>query len=86
MTAHDNADAHDPAAEFGVVRCYVCSADLTGRLASSKSERPEKDGERRKKKEKEKLDPGLVEIRSEGTGFAGGGTNMVKREGIAFQC
>ncbi|KAF2686397.1 hypothetical protein K458DRAFT_476878 [Lentithecium fluviatile CBS 122367] len=72
-------DAHDDAPEPETVHCYVCDADLT--------ETKEKDREGKKsKKEKEKgLRPGLVEIRSEGTGFAGGGKAMVKREGVAFQ-
>ncbi|KAF2187250.1 zinc finger-containing protein [Zopfia rhizophila CBS 207.26] len=72
-------DAHDESPEPETVHCYVCDADLT-----SAPEKKEKEG--KKKKDKEKCPkPGLVEIRSEGTGFAGGGKNMVKREGVAFQ-
>lgn len=59
------------------VRCFVCEADLMGG-------RGEKDG--KEKGDKARVKPGLVEIRSEGTGFAGGGTNMATREGVAFQC
>jgi nitric oxide synthase-interacting protein len=72
-------DAHDDGPEPETVHCYVCDADLTPVK--------EKNGEGKKhKKEKEKgLRPGLVEIRSEGTGFAGGGKAVVKREGVAFQ-
>lgn len=73
------ADAHDESAEVGVVRCYVCQADVTQR---KKAKKEGKEG----KEEKEKIRPGLVEISSEGTGFAGGGKNMVKRKGVAFQC
>lgn len=72
------ADTHDPHAEVGVVRCYVCQADVTER---KKEKREGKEG-----KEKEKIRPGLVEISCEGTGFAGGGKNMVKKKGVAFQC
>jgi nitric oxide synthase-interacting protein len=69
-------DAHDDAPEPETVHCYVCDADLTS----------VPDGKKKKEKEKEKAPkPGLVEIRSEGTGFASGGKAMVKREGVAFQ-
>jgi len=68
-------DAHDATAEVGVVRCYVCQTNVT------EKKREKKEG----KEEKEKIRPGLVEISSEGTGFAGGGNNMVKKAGLAFQ-
>ncbi|KAH5359033.1 hypothetical protein HBI49_141620 [Parastagonospora nodorum] len=68
-------DAHDSAPEPETVHCYVCDADLTTVPETKKT-----------KKDKEKgPKPGLVEIRSEGTGFASGGKAMVKREGVAFQ-
>ncbi|KAI4126987.1 MAG: hypothetical protein LQ338_003442 [Usnochroma carphineum] len=70
-----NGDAEEEAA-----RCYVCETELTEEKAEGKK--------RDKKKDKDKGLPrrGLVEMRSEGTGFAGGGKNMAKREGVAFQC
>lgn len=68
-----------PPEDDGGVQCYVCSTDLTNRS------RPKK-GVEESKADKERLKPGLVEISSEGTGFAGGGKNMTKREGVAFQC
>lgn len=70
-------DAHDEGPDPETVHCYVCDADLTTV--------PEKDREGKKHKKEKGLKPGLVEIRSEGTGFAGGGKNMVKRQGVAFQ-
>lgn len=72
-------DPHaDPegADEPNTVRCYVCDADVTDRPPKKSSE----------KKEKEKIRPGLVELKSDGTGFSAGGTNQVKRSGTAFQC
>lgn len=75
------ADAHDDKAEVGVVRCFVCQADCTEK---KKEKKEAKDG--KEEKEKEKVRPGVVEISSEGTGFAGGGKNMVKKKGVAFQC
>ncbi|KAL8829980.1 MAG: hypothetical protein Q9191_001705 [Dirinaria sp. TL-2023a] len=63
------------------VVCFVCETDLAPREEEGKAkERKEK------KKDKEALKPGLVEISSEGTGFAGGGRNMATKEGVAFQC
>ncbi|KAI1313762.1 hypothetical protein F5Y03DRAFT_390064 [Xylaria venustula] len=71
---------HDPhAAEQNALRCYVCDADLT----DSAKNQEKKD----KKKEKEKIRPGLVELRTEGTGYSAGGTNEVRKDGVAaFQC
>lgn len=72
-SAHDKE--HDDA-----VRCYVCQEDVTpGR--KSKRKKDEGTGEKESKVER-----GLVELSSEGTGFAGGGKNMVKKQGVAFQC
>lgn len=64
------------------VRCYVCQEDVTpGRKTKKKKQA---DGA---EKEKEgKMERGLVELSTEGTGFAGGGNNMVKSQGVAFQC
>ncbi|XXG96473.1 Lyso-phosphatidylcholine acyltransferase [Hypoxylon texense] len=73
---HD--DPHAPAAEAERVRCYVCEADLTEKKSS--------DVDKGKKKDKEKIRPGLVELRSEGTGFSAGGANQVQKSGVAFQC
>ena len=77
--------AHDGAPGKAGIRCYVCEEDLTPREPKSRC-KPENDGIPGKKGEKDKVKPGLVEISAEGTGFAGGGKNMAKREGVAFQC
>jgi nitric oxide synthase-interacting protein len=53
--------------------CYVCEADLTD--TKSKTEG---------KKDKDRIKPGIVLISCEGTGFAGSGANVAKREGTAF--
>ncbi|KAK3692944.1 hypothetical protein B0T22DRAFT_436162 [Podospora appendiculata] len=70
-------DPHAPDSDPGAVRCYVCEADLTERKGPLK-----KDG----KGEKEKIKPGLVELRSSGTGFSAGGANSVQKNGVSFQC
>jgi nitric oxide synthase-interacting protein len=85
MTPHKDPDPHatgTPEAErHGRMLCYVCETDITERR-SEKSEKKHKE----KDKEKEKIRPGLVAISCEGTGFAGGGNNMAKKSGTAFQC
>jgi len=65
-------DPHDKTEK--PVQCFVCEADLTSRGKPSK-------------KDKDKIQPGLVLIQSDGTGFSAGGGNVTtEREGIAFQC
>ncbi|KAL9111239.1 MAG: hypothetical protein Q9227_004317 [Pyrenula ochraceoflavens] len=75
MRADDTLDPHAPetSRNAGLVQCYVCETDVT--------ERP---NHKESSKEKDKIRPGLIEISSEGTGFAGGGSNMAKKEGVAF--
>jgi nitric oxide synthase-interacting protein len=68
-------DPHAPDSDPHAVRCFVCDADLT-----------EKKGDKKEKEGKEKIRPGLVEIRSDGTGFTAGGSNQVQKSGVAFQC
>lgn len=62
------------------VRCYVCHEDVTPGRKSKKK----KDAETGEKESK--VERGLVQLSCEGTGFAGGGSNMVKKERVAFQC
>ncbi|KAL6716848.1 hypothetical protein ACLMJK_004760 [Lecanora helva] len=64
----------------GRVVCYVCETDLSGNPTRSKV------GDKSSKLDKGSTKSGLVELKSEGTGFAGGGNNMTQRKGIAFQC
>ncbi|KAF2105910.1 hypothetical protein BDV96DRAFT_508714 [Lophiotrema nucula] len=75
-------DAHDDAPEPETIHCYVCDADLT---SVPEKNVKEKEGKKHKKEKEKGPKPGLVEIRSDGTGFAGGGKAEVKREGVAFQ-
>ncbi|KAF2100481.1 hypothetical protein NA57DRAFT_74089 [Rhizodiscina lignyota] len=87
MQPQKTVDAHDPDAELGVLRCYVCEEDLSPNSSKAKEGKKEKDKPRKKDKgDKGGLKPGLVQIKSEGTGFAGGGQNMARKEGVAFQC
>lgn len=66
--------------EESKVICYVCETDLTEKQDRKKDKKDSGKGDKTGPK------PGLVELRSEGTGFAGGGDNMVKAKGVAFQC
>lgn len=82
MTPETTADPHrtnqaDGEAEIGRVLCYVCETDITPTKSSKNKHKEEKHN---------KIRPGLVEIKSEGTGFAKGGSNMAKKQGVAFQC
>ncbi|KAI0468264.1 hypothetical protein F4859DRAFT_208560 [Xylaria cf. heliscus] len=74
---------HDPhAAEPDTLRCYVCDTDLTDHGG-----RRHEEGNKGKKKDKDRIRPGLVELRSEGTGYSAGGVNQVRKNGVAaFQC
>ncbi|KAI9731595.1 MAG: hypothetical protein M1834_004716 [Cirrosporium novae-zelandiae] len=71
------------------LRCFVCDESLAPLATdSTKQIADEKEGQKKKKKKGEKKERkrGLVELRSEGTGFAGKGGNRVVKEGVAFQC
>ncbi|KAL4878928.1 hypothetical protein BJY04DRAFT_229594 [Aspergillus karnatakaensis] len=92
MTPHDAPDPHaskeeqERSAELhGLILCYVCETDLTGRLAA-RDDKENGEKKKKKKKDKEGIQPGLVEISSEGTGFAGRGGNIASKAGVAFQC
>ncbi|KLU87427.1 zinc ion binding protein, partial [Magnaporthiopsis poae ATCC 64411] len=75
MTPSGRIDAHAPGADPDGVRCFVCDADVTERKPSSE-----------KHKKERTTAPGLVELRSEGTGFSASGVNQVKKLGVSFQC
>ncbi|KAJ5815631.1 hypothetical protein N7474_007408 [Penicillium riverlandense] len=91
MTLHETPDPHASkeeqarsAALHGRMLCYVCETDITPR-------NPEQSAEKKKSKKKDKekdggIQPGLVAVCSEGTGFAGGGGNVATKTGVAFQC
>ncbi|KAL8774310.1 MAG: hypothetical protein Q9209_001061 [Squamulea sp. 1 TL-2023] len=69
----------------GRVQCYVCETDLSEKESRKGKKEKNKSGSGGRE-EKGLPRRGLVELRSEGTGFAGGGKNIAKREGVAFQC
>lgn len=83
MTPETTIDPHrgsqdEGKATIGRMLCYVCETDITPRNKHSK--------DKHKDEKRGKIKPGLVEIKSEGTGFAGGGDNMARKQGVAFQC
>ncbi|KAI9691441.1 MAG: hypothetical protein M1822_007512 [Bathelium mastoideum] len=80
MTPDTRPNAHNPDAEPAVLRCYVCEADLIGEKAAGT------EAKNRNTKSRDKVKPGIVEMSSDGTGFAGGGKNTAEKQGIAFQC
>lgn len=65
------------AALHGRILCYVCETDVSPHDPASG---------KKKKKDKEGIRPGLVEISAEGTGFSGRGGNIATKKGVAFQC
>ncbi|KIW76576.1 hypothetical protein Z517_09020 [Fonsecaea pedrosoi CBS 271.37] len=73
------------------ILCYVCEADLSGPAPEAAGDKDDKENKDKKQRQKQAKDNSrkvgrLVEISCEGTGFAGGGSNVAKREGVAFQC
>lgn len=74
---------HDDRKQVGTVSCYVCSANITPQKASQEVGEGKK---KSKKSEKGDVKAGLVELKCDGTGFAGGGDNIVQRHGTVFQC
>ncbi|KAH8696046.1 RING finger domain-containing protein [Talaromyces proteolyticus] len=81
-TTIDPHETDQSESAIGRILCYVCETDITP--SSKHKSKPKEKG--KEKEEKSKIKPGLVEIRSEGTGFAKGGDNMAKKQGVAFQC
>ncbi|KAK0374936.1 RING finger domain-containing protein [Colletotrichum limetticola] len=54
--------------------CYVCDARLPAARPDSKHKEPKQEF------------AGLIELRSEGTGFSARGASKVEKSGVAFQC
>ncbi|SPO02720.1 related to RING finger domain protein [Cephalotrichum gorgonifer] len=66
--------------DAGAVACYVCDKSLDG----GKGEDDE--GKPREKRARGDLPLGVVELRSDGTGFSAAGGNKVERVSTNFQC
>lgn len=94
----EKPDPHAPkeeqersAALQGRMLCYVCETDITpddwkNGAANGDGDVNGKKSKRKKDKDKNGVRPGLVEVSSEGTGFAGRGGNVATKIGVAFQC
>ncbi|KAI9815178.1 MAG: hypothetical protein M1826_002092 [Phylliscum demangeonii] len=67
-------------------RCFVCDTDLGPSTVAAAAAAAGTEKKKTKEKDKDRIRPGMVEIAGEGTGFAGGGRNLIKKEGVAFQC
>lgn len=67
-------------------RCFVCSEPVTDTPYTDAMQEVDKKGSKTKKIQKLGRKRSLMSIGSEGTAFAEGGKNMVKREGVSFQC
>jgi nitric oxide synthase-interacting protein len=84
---HEPDDLTNEDACGSKILCYVCEMDITPSPSSSSKSKPkDSDKHKDKHKERKKIQPGLVSISAEGTGFAGGGENIAKKRGVAFQC
>ena len=77
MTPSGIHDPHAPDVDQSLVLCYVCETDITEKPGKGSSDKEDAKG---------KIRPGLVDIKSEGTGFSGAGGNTVEKSGVAFQC
>ena len=62
------------------LKCYVCDIELI-----DEEDTQIKHG-KKARQHKKSIKKGLITLSSQGTGFAGVGNNVVKKEGIVFQC
>lgn len=89
-TEHMWEEENDAGGDAIALSCYVCSTNVTSHGQTGPTAEQKESRTKMKKKKKDgdggEGNSGLYDIACEGTGFAGGGTNLVKREGVAFQC